>query len=77
MNGVGITHEYDTKAVDPAGGRVHVNVRHAVTVNGKTVREAWKTFEFTFAQAGINPSSSLLNAVWPKAQQYVESPAEH
>ena len=77
MFGAGIVHEYDTKAIDPIAETIHVNVRHIVTVSGVTLREAWETFEFTFDQADINPSSSLLNTVWPKAKQYVESLLNH
>ncbi len=77
MFGTGIVHEYDTTAVDPLAGVVHANVRHVVTVDSITLREAWKTFGFTFAEAGINPSSSFVNAIWPKAQEYIEGLNEH
>lgn len=77
MFGIGITHEYDTLIANPEAETIHANVRHVVTVSGKAIKEGWKTFEFPMKAAGINPASSLVNAILPKAKAYIESLAVH
>jgi len=77
-HGVGITHEFEQRStLDLEKGSIEINTRHALSLGNGLHHEPWRTVVVKFADAGINPNSSLLNAVWAKATEHIDNLDSH